>query len=81
MGEPNIASLLAKMVYTNLRAIRSIRLKRGGAAARLEPIPAEEQREVLSGNDVPGYEIACPLAWARGASTTCRLASQEIRRP
>jgi serine/threonine-protein kinase len=33
----------------------------------LEPIPAEEQREVLSGNDVPGYVIVCPLAWARGA--------------
>ncbi len=38
-----------------------------GAAARLQPIPAEEQREVLSGHDVPGHEIVCPLAWARGA--------------
>jgi serine/threonine-protein kinase len=38
-----------------------------GAAARLEPIPAEEQREVLSGNAVPGHHILRPLAWARGA--------------
>ncbi len=38
-----------------------------GAAARLQPIPAEEQREVLSGNDVPGHYILRPLAWARGA--------------
>ena len=28
MGEPNIASLLAKMVYTNLRAIRVVGPKR-----------------------------------------------------
>jgi serine/threonine-protein kinase len=38
-----------------------------GAAARLQPIPVEEQREVLSGNDVPGHYILRPLAWARGA--------------
>ncbi len=38
-----------------------------GAAARLQPIPAEEQREVLSGSDVPGHYILRPLAWARGA--------------
>ena len=36
-----------------------------GAAARLQPIPAEEQREVLSGNDVPGHCILRPLAWAQ----------------
>ena len=38
-----------------------------GAAARMQPIPAEEQREILSGNDVPGHYILRPLAWARGA--------------
>jgi serine/threonine protein kinase len=38
-----------------------------GAPARLEPIPKEEEREVLSGNGVPGYAILQPLAWARGA--------------
>ena len=33
----------------------------------LQPIPAEEQREVLSGNDVAGYDILRALAWAQGA--------------
>ena len=40
-----------------------------GAAARLQPIPAEEQREVLSGHDVPGHYILHPLAWAAEAGS------------
>jgi serine/threonine protein kinase len=38
-----------------------------GALARFQPIPDEEQSEVLSGTDVPGYDIMRPLEWARGA--------------
>jgi eukaryotic-like serine/threonine-protein kinase len=51
----------------NLAANEVVSCVACGAAARLQPIPPEEQREVLSGNEVPGYQILRPLAWARGA--------------